>query len=340
LGYNSPMIDAYLDIETTGLSPEYSKITVIGIHLVEEENERFVQLVGDDITAESLLKALEGVGTIHTYNGSRFDLPFIQTHLGVDLTKDYAHCDLMFDCWQNNLYGGLKRVEQTLGIPRKLTEVNGLEAVRLWWRYVNDYDENALKTLCEYNKEDVVNLKFLREKVGGGKRVAKRQPRLTPEERRLRIESYGLAFERVEKTLRELPVEMLDYKPAITAWSVNEIIVHLADAEANGYVRFRRFIAEPGSKVMAFDQDVWAKKLDYATQNTEDSLNLFKFLRSTTYALLKQLPDDVWINTVEHSENGVMTLEDWLEGYDNHASAHIDQIKNNLKVWKKNQNKG
>ncbi len=54
-------------------------------------------------------------------------------------------------------------MERTLGIPRRLTEVNGLEAVRLWWRYENDYDEQALRTLLEYNREDVVNLKTLKE---------------------------------------------------------------------------------------------------------------------------------------------------------------------------------
>ncbi len=329
------MIEAYLDIETTGLSPEYSKITVIGIHLVEDGAERFVQLVGDDITSESLLKALEGVKTVHTYNGSRFDLPFIQVHLGVDLTKDYAHCDLMYDCWQNKLYGGLKRVEQTLGIPRKLAEINGLEAVRLWWRYVNDYDEDALKTLCEYNREDVVNLKALKEKVGGGKKVSKRTLRLSTEERQHKIESFSTAYERVAKTLRALPKEMWLYKPAPSEWSVHEIIIHLADAEANGYVRFRRFIAEPGSKVLAYEQDDWAQKLYYKDQAVEDALQLFKYLRSTTYSILKQLPDEVWANTVEHSENGIMSLEDWLEIYDNHPMAHIAQMKHNLKLWKK-----
>jgi len=30
-------------------------------------------------------------------------------------------------------------------------------------------------------------------------------------------------------------------------------LLHLADAEANLYVRARRIIAEPGSKVLAFD---------------------------------------------------------------------------------------
>lgn len=330
-----PVIEAYLDIETTGLSPENSRITVIGIHLVEDGAERFVQLVGDDINAESLLTTLEGVETIHTYNGSRFDLPFIQMRLGVDLTKDYAHCDLMYDCWQNNLYGGLKRVEQTLGIPRKLTEINGLEAVRLWWRYVNDYDEDALKTLCEYNREDVVNLKALKEKVGGGKKVNRRAPRLSPEERLERIESFGAAYKHIVKALGTLPREMWDYKPSPSEWSVHEIVIHLADAEANGYVRFRRFIAEPGSKVMAYDQDAWAKKLHYRNQDVEEPLQLLKYLRSTTYSILKQLPDEVWTNTVEHSENGIMTLEDWLETYDNHATAHIAQMKQNLKLWKK-----
>ncbi len=326
------MTEAYLDIETTGLSPDGSKITVIGIHLVKDGNENFVQLVGDEVTAENLLKSLEGVETIHTYNGSRFDLPFIQAHLGVDLTQDFAHCDLMYDCWQNKLYGGLKRVEQTLGIPRKLTEINGLEAVRLWWRYENDYDQDALKTLCEYNKEDVVNLKALKEKVGG--RVYKRQPRLTPEQRAQKIESYGAAYSMVKKALRRIPQEAKDYKPSPSDWSIHEIVVHLADAETNAHVRVRRLIAEPGSRVMAYDQDRWAKKLDYSSQSIEDALLLFKYLRTTSHALLKTVKDSMWTNTVEHSESGNITLEDWLETYENHALAHIKQINDNLKSWR------
>ena len=71
----------------------------------------------------------------------------------------------MYDCWRNKLYGGFKAVERQLGIERKLTEVNGYEAVRLWWRYVDSFDLDALNTLLEYNKEDVVNLKVLKERL-------------------------------------------------------------------------------------------------------------------------------------------------------------------------------
>ena len=160
-----PYVEAYLDIETTGLSPWYGEITVVGIHIVNEFDTRFIQLVGEDITADSILEALEGVEVIHTYNGSRFDLPFIYCRLGVNLAKLFRHCDLMYDCWRNNLYGGFKAVERQLGIQRRLKDITGYEAVSLWWRYINDYDEDALNTLLEYNKEDVINLKTLKERL-------------------------------------------------------------------------------------------------------------------------------------------------------------------------------
>ncbi len=159
------MTEAYLDIETTGLSPWQSQITVVGIHICDGAESRFIQLVGDDITADRIIEALAGVTIIHTYNGSRFDLPFIFSRLGIDLSHQFAHRDLMYDCWKNNLYGGLKGVERQLDIKRKLPDVNGFEAVRLWWRYVNDYDEDALNKLLEYNKEDVLNLKTLKDRL-------------------------------------------------------------------------------------------------------------------------------------------------------------------------------
>jgi len=157
--------EAYLDIETTGLSFEYCAITVVGIHLIDRSGSRFVQLVGKDVTADNIQEALKGVDTIYTCNGSRFDLPFINSHLGINLAERYDHRDLMYDCWRNNLYGGLKGVERQLGIERELTEVDGYQAIRLWWRYVDYFDVDALKTLLEYNREDALNLKTLKEKL-------------------------------------------------------------------------------------------------------------------------------------------------------------------------------
>jgi len=158
-----PNTEAYIDIETTGLTYYASEITVVGIYLCRGNETEFVQFVGKDITPEAILEALEGVEIIYTYNGSRFDLPFIQSQLGIDLTTHYRHRDLMYDCWGKKLYGGLKGVERQLGVTRNLPDMNGLEAVRLWWKYVDSFDLDALEKLCEYNKEDVINLKTLRD---------------------------------------------------------------------------------------------------------------------------------------------------------------------------------
>ncbi|MDP2719738.1 MAG: ribonuclease H-like domain-containing protein [Dehalococcoidia bacterium] len=160
-----PVVEAYLDIETTGLSPWDNQITVVGIQLCRGEETRFVQLVGKDISGQSILNALGDASMMYTYNGSRFDLPFINSQLGVNLEECFTHRDLMFDCWRCNLYGGFKSVERQMGIGRKLTEVDGREAIRLWWKYVEGGDGKALNTLLEYNREDVENLRVLKNKL-------------------------------------------------------------------------------------------------------------------------------------------------------------------------------
>ncbi|HXZ95410.1 MAG TPA: ribonuclease H-like domain-containing protein [Dehalococcoidia bacterium] len=157
--------DAYLDIETTGLCSFYDEITVIGICLANDGGNSLVQLVENDVTKTNLLRALRCVDKIYTYNGSRFDIPFIKSRLGVNLIDHFHHRDLMHDCWRNNLYGGFKAVEQQLGISRRLRGIGGAEAAMLWWRYQIHHDRKALDLLLEYNKEDVVNLMALRRKL-------------------------------------------------------------------------------------------------------------------------------------------------------------------------------
>lgn len=154
VGAEGETVKAYLDIETSFLG----EITVVGLHA---EDRGFVQLVGGGITELALWTALEGVQTICTYNGTRFDLPVIRRRLGLDLRAAFTSHDLMYDCWRRNLYGGLKRVEERLEIPRSTRGVDGIEAMRLWHRYETTRDREALMILLEYNREDVLNLEIL-----------------------------------------------------------------------------------------------------------------------------------------------------------------------------------
>ena len=156
---------AYIDIETTGLSRSSCDITVIGIGHERRSGVHVVQLVNNDLCEKKLLAALEGADEIYSYNGSRFDLPFISANLGVDLARCFKHTDLMYDCWRQGLKGGLKVVERKLSIARQTEGIDGYMAVQLWWKYQNDGDKLALRTLLDYNREDVSNLRLLRRKL-------------------------------------------------------------------------------------------------------------------------------------------------------------------------------
>lgn len=155
--------NAYLDIETTGLYPQQDRITVIGIYFCDENEGELVQLYDNSLNCDALLKAMEGTGNIFTYNGERFDLPFIRTCLGPDLSRMHTHTDLMFDCWKHNLKGGFKSILRRLGIDRETEGLSGLHAIWLWEQYIKQNDQAALDLLLKYNRDDVVNLKQLRD---------------------------------------------------------------------------------------------------------------------------------------------------------------------------------
>lgn len=152
------------------------------------------------------------------------------------------------------------------------------------------------------------------------------------------IEQYGQGYDNLLKCLDEIPKEMWQFKPEPSEWSVHEIIVHLADSETNSALRARRLIAEPGSPVAGYDQAVWATELDYHNQSWEDALEGLHWARKTTYALIKDLPNEVWSHAGAHSEiDKSYTLELWLKIYAGHIPTHIDQIQENYRIWQSQQ---
>jgi uncharacterized protein YprB with RNaseH-like and TPR domain len=148
-------MSAYLDIETAF----DGSITVIGIFRPDWGT---IQLVGAGVNDVNVYRALDGVQTIYTYNGSSFDLPVIRRRLHVDLKAEFRHHDLMRDCWRHGLKGGLKKVELTIGIARGTAGLSGWDAPKLWHRYEVMGDQAALDLLLRYNRDDVINLPRLR----------------------------------------------------------------------------------------------------------------------------------------------------------------------------------
>ena len=152
-------------------------------------------------------------------------------------------------------------------------------------------------------------------------------------QRQQKIASYAAAHTQLVEALERFPRAMWKEHGAHDPWSIHDIIIHITDSEANSYIRCRRCIAEPGSSVMAYDENAWATALAYPDQDTGDALELFKWLRLRTVKLIQNLPEAVWAQSIEHPENGSMTLDDWLDTYQRHVSEHIEQMQRIYTAW-------
>jgi len=147
---------AFVDIETTGLSPAYDRMTVVGIYDGRQAKTYVRGIDLDDIVDE-----LEKYELLVTFNGARFDLPFIKhEYPGIEFNQ--LHIDLMYPLRRIGYTGGLKKIEQALGITRSddTTGITGFDAVRLWREYERG-DTDALELLLKYNREDIVNLETI-----------------------------------------------------------------------------------------------------------------------------------------------------------------------------------
>ncbi|MGQ0535245.1 MAG: ribonuclease H-like domain-containing protein, partial [Methanobacteriota archaeon] len=147
----------FLDIETTGLG-SFAEVTVVGI----ARNGSFTAAIqGQGLSPGRLRRFLSGASMLVTFNGSRFDLPFLRER-GYDL-PDVPHWDLRFGFRRLGFRGGLKRIEQELGFarPDDLVGISGFDAVRLWREWEKKGDRTSLDLLVRYSREDVVNLRRL-----------------------------------------------------------------------------------------------------------------------------------------------------------------------------------
>ena len=151
---------AFIDIETTGLFADADAITLIGL-FDGLDTKVFVR----GINLDEFAQEIEKYCLIVTFNGKRFDIPFIRRIFG-ELPDYQAHIDLLHPLRRLGYRGGLKSIEVQMGLEREgaLKEVDGFLAVLLWHEYERG-NKAALETLVRYNLEDVVNLQYLADTV-------------------------------------------------------------------------------------------------------------------------------------------------------------------------------
>jgi hypothetical protein len=149
----------FFDIETTGLDHARDDVTTVSFRC---DGETTTLVRGQDLTRDALEAQFEAADLLVTFNGKRFDVPFLERSF--DLSLSTPHVDLLYPCRRLGLTGGLKAVENEIGIERDRPDISGRDAVRLWHRYERG-DDAALETLVGYNREDAVNLRTLMDTV-------------------------------------------------------------------------------------------------------------------------------------------------------------------------------
>lgn len=88
---------------------------------------------------------------------------------------------------------------------------------------------------------------------------------------------------------------------------------------------------EPGRS--GYDQEVWARALDYHAHPLEPALLAVESARANTAPLLHRLPEAAWAKVGRHSESGTYSATRWLEIYAAHLEEHSRQIEANVAAW-------
>ena len=149
---------------------------------------------------------------------------------------------------------------------------------------------------------------------------------MDPEQRAHLIARYKAGIGEVDAGLAGASQAELDAVPADGEWSARMVVHHLADSEANSYVRVRTLLAEDEAFLQGYDEGQFARRLHY-DRPIEPSLAVFRAVRDSTAELLDQLGDDDWNRVGTHSESGRYSMDEWLEIYAAHAFDHADQIR-------------
>ena len=160
---------AFFDIETTGLSRERSMLYLAGFVYFEDDSWRYRQFLAENEEDEfrtllCIREFMKNFSLIITFNGERFDLPFISARY--EKYDINASLPESFDIYRQirpfkNLLGldsmKQKAIESFLGIRRE-DKMSGGELISVYWDYVEKHGEHERSLLLLHNADDIAGM--------------------------------------------------------------------------------------------------------------------------------------------------------------------------------------
>lgn len=148
----------------------------------------------------------------------------------------------------------------------------------------------------------------------------------TEEQRKQFIESIAEMPDKLRQAVEGLDLEQLNTPYRHGGWTLQQVVHHLADAEMNAYIRFKRGLTEEHPLAGTFREDLWAELNDYKDAPIETSILLLEALHSRFVKLLVKLKITDFERSVTSPTYGDMTLDAAIQRYSWHARHHIAQI--------------
>lgn len=132
--------------------------------------------------------------------------------------------------------------------------------------------------------------------------------------------------ELVANAIKGLTTAQLDTPYREGGWTVRQVVHHLFDSHVNAFIRFRLALTEDHPRVTAYNEAAWAKLPDSIQMEPEVSVRLLEGLHQRWVVMLRALKDADFERTLDHPENGSMSLDKMLQNYAWHGDHHVGHI--------------
>lgn len=169
--YNLSQKSCFLDIETTGLSRSKNIVYLVGILYYDLNGDSWVlkQIFANKLEEEidvllEAIKTLKDYDNIINYNGSVFDIPFLNTRLKHHNIDYIINKEKSFDLYsiirkEKNILNlknlKLETLEKYIGIYREDT-YSGRDCIKLYYEYLSKQDSILKKDILRHNREDLI----------------------------------------------------------------------------------------------------------------------------------------------------------------------------------------
>lgn len=128
-----------------------------------------------------------------------------------------------------------------------------------------------------------------------------------------------------------LTAEAARRKPPSGAWSVLEIVNHLADEEVLDFrTRVELTLRDPSLLWPPIDPPAWAVERRYNERDLGESVARFAQERRVSVAWLRSLVNPDWSRAYQHPKAGPLAAGDLLASWAAHDALHLRQIAKRL----------